>query len=147
MCHSKLLVCELQGELTRERFPKLEKRINNVLEQGMFSIADLAWIAPCLETTIRVTMMDSTHEQIIKQGMEIEKDSIFGPGEVAVHLLFSWVTNGSGRLVGHFDLLQPSMRTLFATMLPPDATWPTNIVFVAYACGCISNGCFWANGG
>ena len=93
---------------------------------GMFSVADLSWIAPALETSVRVTMEKHTHDAILDSGIEVEIDSIFGVGTVSVHLLFSWVDNGSGRLVGHFDLLEPTEQTLFTRLLPPDASWLLN---------------------
>lgn len=105
-----------------ERFPKLKRRCESVLKDGMFSVADLPWIAPCLETSIRLTMEDATYEKIKDFELEVEKDCIFGNGPITVHMLFSWVSIGS-RLVGHFDLLQPSDKPLFSLRLLPDVAW------------------------
>ena len=112
-----------QGRITRELHKDLEQEANRVEEEGMFDIQDLAWIAPCLETSIRLTIEAETHAKILAQGGNVERDSIFGQGDITVHLLLSWVSNGQ-RLVGHYDLLQPRAQTLFSHLLPPDVAWP-----------------------
>ena len=125
-----------QGSATSERFPHLRERVAEVLEGGSFEVDDLAWIAPCLRSCIRCTIDSNTLKHIQEFGMPgIEKDSLFGSDvsqPIAAHLLFTWqeTAGDSGRMVGHFDLLVPSTKSLFTMHLPPDVPrLPVRITF------------------
>lgn len=115
-----------QGNETLVRFPHLRAEVEEVQRSGSFCVEDLRWIAPCLGIAVRCSIEEGTYQQFCTtNGSDLEKDNIFGQGNVAAHLLASWQsTNGDeNRLVGHFDLLHPTTRMLAKFHLPPDASW------------------------
>lgn len=118
----------VSGKLTKERFPHLRADAERVQLEQSFEIKDLAWIAPCLSTAVRVSIADGTGCELRKHGFEVERDAIYGEGAVSTHMLFSWVGPASGssgdtHRVGHFDLLTPCSYCALPHFLPPDAAW------------------------
>ena len=108
-------------------FPELHADINRVCEEESFTVPDLQWIAKCMGCLIRCTVDPDTHATILDtEGGEMPADALYGtPGRSAdAHLYFRYqeTTGGSGRLVGHFDLLRPTSKTLFAKLLPKDVS-------------------------
>ena len=117
-----LLACNL-GQTTLERFPELKEDVDRVLKEQSFLVEDLAWIAPCLGTAIRVSVESSTWVALRQLGHECERDCFFGSGSISAHLYYSWITVEGGRKVGHYDLLQPANAyNLFCVQLAADVT-------------------------
>ena len=126
------------GECAWDLFPHRREDIQRVLEQGMFGLEDASWVARCLSMTIRITIEEGTAKKIsMHQGRSVERDALYGEitQGVHAHLLFSWIplNDGTGREVGHFDLLYPKQGPV-AMLLLVDAPRPSGVVMGAQYC-------------
>lgn len=109
------------GESALQWFPEAKSDIMRVLDEQSFEISDLRWISPCLDIAIRISIKANDLEEIRNHFPDFLADCIYGPGPVRSHLFYSWDTSIDGKnRFGHYNLLAPKSRSMFAVLLPHD---------------------------
>ena len=119
------------GQQSMVNFPERAEDIQAVMKSKSFCVEDLEWIAVAIDACIRCTVEEPTFLKLVASGSDVKRDCLYGVGPVSVHLLFKWqeTTGGSGRLVGHFDVLRPTEMMIFSLFLLPDVPWNSNNMF------------------
>lgn len=118
-----LLLCATLGDTALKRFPEAKNDIMRVLDEQSFELSDLGWIATSLDTAIRISIKEDSLDKVREHFPDLLADCIYGRGPVRAHLLFSWQDSVDGKTrFGHYNLLSPKSRSMFAVMLPHDAS-------------------------
>ena len=92
---------------------------------------DLRWIAGVLGISVRLTVEAEVLPPMQQVFPWMCKDIVFGLGPLSAHLLFGWRKAAvEDRTFGHYDLLIPTTKKLFAMLLPNDVPAWSNYLWI-----------------